>query len=40
LDEPALRESLIEKGKVNARRFTAENYASQLKKLYNSILND
>lgn len=40
LDDPALRKSLIAKGKVNARRFTPENYARQMKQLYNTILND
>ena len=37
MDEPDLRESLIAGGKVNAQRFTAANYARQLKKLYNSL---
>jgi len=40
LNEPSVRESLIFKGKVNAQRFTPENYARQLKQLYNTILND
>ena len=37
LEEPDLRESLIAKGKVNAQRFTAANYARHIKQLYNSI---
>jgi len=40
LYEPNLRESLIAKGKVNAQRFTQENYSGQLKQMYNTILND
>jgi glycosyltransferase involved in cell wall biosynthesis len=35
-----LRKELITKGKVNAQRFTAENFATQLKQLYNSVLNE
>ena len=40
LDEPDLRESLIARGTVNAQRFTTANYARQLKKLYNSLMNE
>lgn len=40
LNKPNLRNTLIVKGKVNAKRFTPENYARQMKQLYNSILND
>jgi glycosyltransferase involved in cell wall biosynthesis len=40
LADQALRKSLIEKGKVNAQRFTPSNFAIQIKGLYNSILND
>ncbi len=40
LADQTLRESLIAKGKINAQRFTPENYALQIKKLYNTILND
>jgi glycosyltransferase involved in cell wall biosynthesis len=38
--DEALRKSLVEKGKINAQRFTGENFARQLKQLYNSVLND
>ena len=34
------RKIIITKGKVNAQRFTPENYARQLKQFYNNILND
>ncbi|MBA4408651.1 MAG: glycosyltransferase family 1 protein [Bacteroidota bacterium] len=34
-----LRDSLIEKGKINAQRFTGESFAQQLKQLYNSVVN-
>lgn len=40
LNKSNLRNSLIVKGKVNAQRFTEEKYAQQMKKLYNTILND
>lgn len=40
LNDKDLRKSLIAKGKINAQRFTPENYARQLKQLYNSLLND
>jgi glycosyltransferase involved in cell wall biosynthesis len=40
LADQALRKSLIEKGKVNAQRFTPENFATQIKELYNSVLDD
>jgi len=40
LSDQVLRKSLIEKGKVNAKRFTPENFAIQIKELYNSVLND
>jgi glycosyltransferase involved in cell wall biosynthesis len=40
LADQNLRDSLIERGKVNAQRFTGENFAKQLKQLYNSVLND
>lgn len=37
LADKNLREAMILKGKANAQRFTAENYAKQLKQLYNSL---
>ncbi len=37
LSDKNLRETMILKGKINAQRFTPENYAKQLKQLYNSI---
>lgn len=40
LRDPSLRETLIEKGKLNAQRFTPANYARQLNQLYNTVLND
>jgi glycosyltransferase involved in cell wall biosynthesis len=40
LNNSELRKTLTEKGKANAQRFTAENFAIQLKQLYNSVLND
>jgi len=40
LADKKLQELLIAKGKINARRFIPENYAIQLKQLYNTILND
>ncbi|HAQ20338.1 MAG TPA: glycosyl transferase family 1 [Prolixibacteraceae bacterium] len=40
LADQILRKSLIEKGKINAQRFTGENFAQQLNQLYNSVLND
>jgi glycosyltransferase involved in cell wall biosynthesis len=40
LADQALKKSLIAKGKLNAQRFTAGNFAVQLKQLYNSVLND
>lgn len=40
LADNELRESLIVKGKANAERFRPKNFASQLKQLYNSLLND
>lgn len=40
LADQKLRKSLIEKGKVNAQRFTPENFAIQIKELYNSVLNE
>ena len=40
LNNSELRKTLTEKGKANAQRFTAENFATQLKQLYNSVLND
>lgn len=35
-----LRETLIAKGRINAQRFTPENFAKRIKQLYNSLLND
>lgn len=40
LKNKELRKSLIDKGKANAQRFTPENFATKLKQLYNSVLND
>jgi glycosyltransferase involved in cell wall biosynthesis len=40
LADQSLRDSLIERGRVNAQRFTGENFAKQLKHLYNTVLND
>jgi glycosyltransferase involved in cell wall biosynthesis len=40
LANETLRKSLIAKGKVNAQRFTPENFAKQFKQLYNNLLND
>lgn len=40
LADQNLRESLIEKGEINAQRFTPESFAQQMKQLYNSVLND
>ena len=40
LNNRELRKALIEKGKVNAQRFTGDIFATQLKQLYNSVLND
>lgn len=40
LADQTLRKSYIAKGKVNAQRFTPENFAAQIKELYNSVLND
>lgn len=40
LKDPVFRETLIEKGKMNAQRFTPANYARQLNQLYNTVLND
>jgi glycosyltransferase involved in cell wall biosynthesis len=40
ITDQTLRESQIAKGRINAQRFTPENYARQLKQLYNTILND
>ena len=40
LADQTLRKSLVEKGKINAKRFTQENFAIQMKELYNSVLND
>jgi glycosyltransferase involved in cell wall biosynthesis len=40
LANETLRKSLIAKGRINAQRFTPENFARQFKELYNSILND
>ncbi|OFX51614.1 MAG: hypothetical protein A2066_06215 [Bacteroidetes bacterium GWB2_41_8] len=39
LSDKNLRETMISKGKANAQRFTPENYAKQMKQLYNSISN-
>ena len=35
-----LRRSLIAKGKINALRFTPENFAKQFKQLYSNLLNE
>lgn len=40
LTDQALRKSLIEKGKINAQRFTPANFAVQIKQLYNSVLDE
>lgn len=40
MSDPALRKTLIANGNLNAQRFTQENYARQLRQLYNSVLND
>ena len=40
LANPDRRETMIAKGKINAQRFTPENFATQLKQLYNLVLND
>jgi glycosyltransferase involved in cell wall biosynthesis len=40
LSSSDLRNSMIEKGKVHALNFTPENFASQMKQLYNSLLNE
>jgi len=40
LADQTLRKLLIAKGKVNVQRFTQENFAIQIKELYNSVLND
>lgn len=40
LADKNLREPMIAKGKINAQRFTSENFATQLKQLYNLVLND
>lgn len=40
LSQADLRRSMIEKGKIHAKEFTPENFATQLKQLYNSLLND
>ncbi|HET6558844.1 MAG TPA: glycosyltransferase family 1 protein [Prolixibacteraceae bacterium] len=40
LSDQSLRKTLIANGKLNAQRFTQENYARQLRQLYNTVLND
>jgi glycosyltransferase involved in cell wall biosynthesis len=40
LSSSDLRNIMIEKGKVHALNFTPENFASQMKQLYNSLLNE
>lgn len=40
LNDSALRNSMIEKGKIHAKKFSPEVFASQLMQLYNSLLND
>lgn len=40
LSDQTLRNTLIANGKLNAQRFTQENYARQLRQLYNTVLND
>ena len=40
LTDKSLREVMILKGKMNAQRFTLENFIKQLNQLYNSVLND
>jgi glycosyltransferase involved in cell wall biosynthesis len=40
LANPDRCETMITKGKINAQRFTPENFATQLKQLYNLVLND
>ena len=39
LTDQTMRKALIAKGKINAQRFTPENFASQLTQLYKSIFN-
>lgn len=38
--DQTLRNTLIANGKINAQRFTQENYARQLRQFYNTVLND
>lgn len=40
LDGQNLRETMIAKGKVNAERFAPEVFTTQMKQLYNTLLND
>jgi glycosyltransferase involved in cell wall biosynthesis len=40
LANQTIRKSLIVKGRINAQRFTPENFAKQFKQLYNNLLND
>ncbi|MDP2337116.1 MAG: glycosyltransferase family 1 protein [Bacteroidota bacterium] len=40
LSDQNLRKTLIAKGRINAQRFTPENFAKRLKQLYNTLLND
>jgi len=40
LADQSLQEKLIGEGKINARRFAPDNYARELKQLYNFLLND
>ncbi len=40
LNDEELRDSMILKGIINARRFTPENFALKMNQLYKSVLND
>lgn len=40
IEDQNLRKTMIEKGKLNAQRFTPEKYVMQLYELYKTILND
>jgi len=40
LNNKEFKRELIKKGKVNAERYRPDNFAAQLKELYNSVLNE
>ena len=40
LNNKELKRELIKKGKINAERYRPDNFAAQLKELYNSVLNE